>query len=381
MGVQHPVQDVEALRELRGRHRRPADRLLAEGDRRRPVRSGGSTRTRSTSCRRCTSASASSCPTSSTATRRSRSRASASRTASATPTRATRKETQFYSMLGTRAIWHKGWKAATAVPAAPDSWGDFHQQKWELFDTDADPSECHDLSEQHPDKLQELIALWWTEAGALPGAAARVAWRARDPRHRAAAAVEAALALRLLPRRRGGPGVGRPEHPQPLVHDRRRGRDRDAGGRRRHLLAGLALRRPRPLRQGRQAEVRLQLGRRARADRRVGAGRPDRPRRPFGLVREGERGTAVGRDAHAAHPRREGRRGEDHDPAGQVRARRRRARRRHGPAPSPFPTTTRASGPGRSSAARSSGSRSTSVAIVRRPRAGSEGRLRAPVSA
>ena len=40
----------------------------------------------------------------------------------------TQKETQFYSMLGTRAIWHKGWKAATAVPAAPESWGDFHQQ-------------------------------------------------------------------------------------------------------------------------------------------------------------------------------------------------------------------------------------------------------------
>ena len=83
----------------------------------------------------------------------------------------TPKETQFYSMLGTRAIWHKGWKAATAVPAAPESWGDFHQQRWELFDTEADPSECHDLAEKHPVKLQELIALWWTEAGknqALP---------------------------------------------------------------------------------------------------------------------------------------------------------------------------------------------------------------------
>ena len=78
----------------------------------------------------------------------------------------TQKETQFYSMLGTRAIWHKGWKAATAVPAAPESWGDFHLQKWELFDADADPSECNDLSDQHPDKLQELIDLWWTEAGA-----------------------------------------------------------------------------------------------------------------------------------------------------------------------------------------------------------------------
>jgi arylsulfatase len=79
----------------------------------------------------------------------------------------TQKETQFYSMLGTRAIWHKGWKAATRVPAAPDSWGDFHQQQWELFDTDADPSECRDLSQQHPERLQQLIALWWTEAGRL----------------------------------------------------------------------------------------------------------------------------------------------------------------------------------------------------------------------
>ena len=83
----------------------------------------------------------------------------------------TTKETQFYSMLGTRAIWHKGWKAATAVPAAPESWGDFHRQRWELFDTDKDPSECHDLAAEHPDKLQELIAMWWVEAGryeALP---------------------------------------------------------------------------------------------------------------------------------------------------------------------------------------------------------------------
>jgi arylsulfatase A-like enzyme len=83
----------------------------------------------------------------------------------------TRKETQFYSMLGTRAVWHRGWKAATAVPAAPESWGDFHRQRWELFDTERDPSECHDLAAEQPVKLQELIALWWAEAGryqALP---------------------------------------------------------------------------------------------------------------------------------------------------------------------------------------------------------------------
>ena len=32
VGLQHAVQDVEALRQLRGRHRRPDDRLLAGPD-------------------------------------------------------------------------------------------------------------------------------------------------------------------------------------------------------------------------------------------------------------------------------------------------------------------------------------------------------------
>jgi len=73
----------------------------------------------------------------------------------------TRKETQFYSMLGTRAIWHRGWKASTVTPAAPNAWGNFASQRWELFDTDNDLSECHDLADQHPEKLRELVALWW----------------------------------------------------------------------------------------------------------------------------------------------------------------------------------------------------------------------------
>src|SRR4051812_13290092 len=81
------------------------------------------------------------------------------------------KQTQFYSMLGTRAIYHDGWKASSVTPAAPGAWGDFAGQRWELFNADADPSECHDLAEDKPEKLQELVALWWAEAGkygALP---------------------------------------------------------------------------------------------------------------------------------------------------------------------------------------------------------------------
>ena len=83
----------------------------------------------------------------------------------------TDKQTQFYSMGGTRAIWHQGWKAAAVSPSAPEMWAHYSVQRWELFDTDTDPTECHDLADQHPERLQQLIGLWWHEAGrygALP---------------------------------------------------------------------------------------------------------------------------------------------------------------------------------------------------------------------
>jgi arylsulfatase A-like enzyme len=83
----------------------------------------------------------------------------------------TGKQTQFYSMGGTRAIWSKGWKAAALSPSAPDAWAGYATQRWELFDTEQDPCECHDLAAEQPEKLQELIGLWWSEAGrygALP---------------------------------------------------------------------------------------------------------------------------------------------------------------------------------------------------------------------
>ena len=83
----------------------------------------------------------------------------------------TGKQTQFYSMGGTRAIWHEGWKAAAISPSAPDAWAEYASQVWELYDTRTDPTECHDVAGEHPEVLQELIALWWVEAGrynALP---------------------------------------------------------------------------------------------------------------------------------------------------------------------------------------------------------------------
>jgi arylsulfatase len=76
----------------------------------------------------------------------------------------TTKETQYYEMLGTRGIWHKGWKAVAEHGPLPSNIGKFDQDRWQLFHADEDRAEAHDLAEQHPDKLEELKALWMEEA-------------------------------------------------------------------------------------------------------------------------------------------------------------------------------------------------------------------------
>jgi arylsulfatase len=73
--------------------------------------------------------------------------------------------TQFYSMLGSRAIWHEGWKAITTHPSL-SGWGNFDQDVWELYHIDVDRAELNDLAKEQPVKLQEMINLWYAEAGA-----------------------------------------------------------------------------------------------------------------------------------------------------------------------------------------------------------------------
>jgi len=74
------------------------------------------------------------------------------------------RKTQFYSMLGSRGIWHQGWKAVTTHPTI-SGWSKFNDDTWELYHTDTDRAELHDLADKHPDKLRELINLWFAEAG------------------------------------------------------------------------------------------------------------------------------------------------------------------------------------------------------------------------
>jgi arylsulfatase A-like enzyme len=75
------------------------------------------------------------------------------------------RETQFFSMLGSRSIWHEGWKAVTTHPTL-SGWGSFDQDTWELYHVEIDRSELHDLAAEQPERLQAMINLWYAEAGA-----------------------------------------------------------------------------------------------------------------------------------------------------------------------------------------------------------------------
>ncbi len=71
------------------------------------------------------------------------------------------KKTQYYEMLGHRAIWHNGWKAVTMHQRGEA----FADDDWALYHTDVDFSECENLAEKEPEKLRELVDRWWVEAG------------------------------------------------------------------------------------------------------------------------------------------------------------------------------------------------------------------------
>src|SRR6266704_57359 len=74
------------------------------------------------------------------------------------------RKTQFYSMLGSRGIWHDGWKAVTTHPTL-SGWSNFNDDTWELYHTDTDRGELHNLAAEQPAKLRELVNLWFAEAG------------------------------------------------------------------------------------------------------------------------------------------------------------------------------------------------------------------------
>jgi arylsulfatase len=72
--------------------------------------------------------------------------------------------TQYYEMLGSRAIYHEGWKAVSRHGPLSGT-GHFPDDKWELYHYAEDRSESIDLAEKFPKRLQAMIALWFVEAG------------------------------------------------------------------------------------------------------------------------------------------------------------------------------------------------------------------------
>jgi arylsulfatase A-like enzyme len=81
-----------------------------------------------------------------------------------------RHTTQYFEMFGSRGIHHEGWKAVTFKPLGPlyddglDPDAPFEDDRWELYHVAEDLSESTDVAADHPDRLQELVALWWEQA-------------------------------------------------------------------------------------------------------------------------------------------------------------------------------------------------------------------------
>jgi arylsulfatase len=81
-----------------------------------------------------------------------------------------RRDTQHFEMLGSRAIYHQGWKAVTFHPVGPlyddglEINAPFDDDVWELYHVAEDASECHDLAAEHPDRVAAMVELWWEEA-------------------------------------------------------------------------------------------------------------------------------------------------------------------------------------------------------------------------
>ena len=81
-----------------------------------------------------------------------------------------KRTTQYFEMLGNRAIYHDGWVAATtpvtipwelSTKTPPDVITGYN---WELYNVQKDFTEDHDLAAQMPDKLKEMQQLFYQEA-------------------------------------------------------------------------------------------------------------------------------------------------------------------------------------------------------------------------
>ena len=79
--------------------------------------------------------------------------------------------TQYFEILGNRAIYHDGWMANTTPAAAP--WDGVNARvptdvlngyTWELYNLVEDPTQTNDLAAKEPERLRMMQQLWLVEA-------------------------------------------------------------------------------------------------------------------------------------------------------------------------------------------------------------------------
>jgi len=90
-----------------------------------------------------------------------------------------RRHTQYFEMLGHRAIYHDGWRAVCpwpgpsftesgmpfGAPITADTLTELDAKAWELYHVDEDWAENHNIAAENRAKLIEMIATWYVEAG------------------------------------------------------------------------------------------------------------------------------------------------------------------------------------------------------------------------
>jgi arylsulfatase len=91
-----------------------------------------------------------------------------------------RHHTQYFEMFGHRSLYHDGWRAVCPLPGpsfaeagigfgelelTEEKLRELDAKGWELYDLGDDFAETKNVADQHRDKLIEMIALWYGEAG------------------------------------------------------------------------------------------------------------------------------------------------------------------------------------------------------------------------
>jgi arylsulfatase A-like enzyme len=88
--------------------------------------------------------------------------------------------TQYFEMFAHRSIYHDGWRAVCPFPGpsfteakaffgqltlTEEKLRELDAKGWELYNLEEDPAETKNLADANRDKLIEMIALWYSEAG------------------------------------------------------------------------------------------------------------------------------------------------------------------------------------------------------------------------